>query len=358
MSRNILTRLPESLASPTGILVGRSSRMTRQIPINGVSHLRRWNSSGTTGGLLSNLARSTVHKVAISGFGEGTNDLYDRARPSYPPDALHKIHQTISRFSGGERWKIIEPGSGTGIFTRLLLSPPPASNGGAPSGYPNFPIDTLVSIEPSQGMRKTWSNGLHSKIPQKALEGKTVQVVEGAFDDFHKVEEYGLKKGEVDGVVVAQAWHWCDDHEGALREISSYLRPSAPLILIWNLESRQPHWQGEIRDSYEPYDLGSPQYYKGLWRKMFETQAYMELFEEKEEWITTWGTGISEDELIDRLFSKSYLTSAHLSPADREKLETQIRGIVRDAQHDWVDKDKGIFQYKYDTDIVILRRKA
>ncbi|WWD06257.1 hypothetical protein V865_004344 [Kwoniella europaea PYCC6329] len=313
---------------------------------------KRCNSTSTAGNTISNLVRSTVNKIAITGFGEGTNDLYDRARPSYPSDALHKIHQTISASaSENNAWKIIEPGSGTGIFTRLLLSPPTPQ-------YPTFPIDTLVSIEPSEGMRKTWQNGLETKVPKQDLEDKTVNVVEGAFDDLSNVQQYGMRKGGVDGVIIAQAWHWCDDHEKALREIASYLGPSAPLILIWNLESPIPKWQGQVRESYEKYDLGSPQYYKGWWRKMFDTQAYEELFEEKEEWSTKWMKGITEDELIDRLFSKSYLTSAHLSPTDREKLENHLRGIMKNAKHEWVDEEKGIFQYYYNTDIVILRRKA
>ncbi|WVF66620.1 hypothetical protein IAT40_001360 [Kwoniella sp. CBS 6097] len=323
------------------------------------------------------MSRSNVHKIAVSGFGEGTNDMYDRARPSYPAEALSHIYQTISSspsISPDEKgWTILEPGSGTGIFSRLLIAPPPLSTSGAE--YPTFPIAKLVGIEPSEGMRNAWKRG-NEKLDPQALQkrGKVSDTIDGSFDDFSGVEKLGISKldshgntnqteGEssgVDAVIIAQAWHWCPDHEAALTEIASYLRPGSPLILIWNLESFQPQWQADIRKAYQPYDLGSPQYYKGWWRKMFDTEAYKELFEKKEEVSFDWDVGMNEDQVIDRIFSKSYLTSAHLPADKRTELEAEIRRIVQrgDGGHQWVDKEKGIFKYHYNTDVVVLRRKA
>lgn len=60
-------------------------------------------------------------------------------------------------------------------------------------------------------MRGQWEKSL-AKVPQDALQGREVRVVDGGFDDFSKT---GVKKGEVDLVVIAQAWHWCPDHEKA-----------------------------------------------------------------------------------------------------------------------------------------------
>ena len=39
-----------------------------------------------------------------------------------------------------------------------------------------------------------------------------MRVVDGAFDDFGRAE---MGEGSVDGVVIAQAWHWCPDHSSA-----------------------------------------------------------------------------------------------------------------------------------------------
>jgi hypothetical protein len=61
-------------------------------------------------------------------------------------------------------------------------------------------------------MRETWQKGIE-KLPAQATEGKRVESVDGTFDDFSKA---GLSQGEVDGVLIAQAWHWCPDYDGAL----------------------------------------------------------------------------------------------------------------------------------------------
>jgi SAM-dependent methyltransferase len=135
---------------------------------------------------------------------------YDKARPSYPASALHKIYASLPPPSNTSKGglTILEPGSGTGIFTRLLLQPPDST-------YPSFPISKLTAIEPSSGMRAAWQRGLEGKVDKRFLEGKKVWTVEGSFDDFSGVKgEIG--EGEVDVVVIAQAWHWCPDHESAL----------------------------------------------------------------------------------------------------------------------------------------------
>lgn len=126
---------------------------------------------------------------------------YDRARPTYPAAALRAIHDSLPT-SGP--LTILEPGSGTGIFTRLVLSPP--------KQYPTFDISTLIGVEPSAGMREAWQKGI-DKLPAPATQGKKVESVDGTFDDFSKA---GLGKGEADAVIIAQAFHWCPDYEGAL----------------------------------------------------------------------------------------------------------------------------------------------
>jgi len=167
------------------------------------------------------MSKGTVHQIAAGGFGTGTNDLvrafllsplfysgtvahdvqYDRARPTYPAEALQAIHDAIP--SSGPL-TILEPGSGTGIFTRLVLSPP--------DKYPTFDIKTFIGVEPSSGMREAWQKGT-DKLPKQVIEGKKVESVDGTFDNFSKA---GLSKQEADAVIIAQAFHWCPDYEGAL----------------------------------------------------------------------------------------------------------------------------------------------
>ncbi|WVQ80799.1 hypothetical protein IAT38_002905 [Cryptococcus sp. DSM 104549] len=310
--------------------------------------------------IMGDLAKKfKVHDIAVSGFGEGTNDLYDSARPSYPAEALTKIHDTVTfprpDAPNPHPLKIVEPGAGTGIFSRLLLAPPTPA-------YPTFNIAKLIGVEPSEGMRNAWWRGLEkaglgSRAEWEKGEGKA-GTVEGGFDAVGGVEKFGVGKGEVDAVIIAQAFHWCPDYDAALREIASYLPPDAPLILIWNLEASLPTWQKTLRDTYEPFDLGTPQYYRGLWRKMFDTPAYSELFEPQEEWQTSWAVGLTEDGLVQRLLSKSYLTENHLKGEKREGLIRDLRKVMQGADHDWVDKENGVFKYAYNTDVVICKRKA
>jgi trans-aconitate methyltransferase len=64
-------------------------------------------------------------------------------------------------------------------------------------------------------MRAQWEKGLH-KLPKETHEGKEIKTVQGGFDDFSKA---GIKEGEADLVVIAQAYHWCPDHEKAFVRI-------------------------------------------------------------------------------------------------------------------------------------------
>ncbi len=75
----------------------------------------------------------SVHEVASSGFGAEA-DAYERARPSYPPDAVAWIVDAL-RIAPGR--VVADVAAGTGKFTRLL----------APTGA------WLVAVEPVAGMR-------------------------------------------------------------------------------------------------------------------------------------------------------------------------------------------------------------
>jgi hypothetical protein len=46
---------------------------------------------------------------------------------------------------------------------------------------------------------------------------------------------------------------------------------------------------------YEQYDKDTPQYAKMLWRKMFDTPAYKELFEAQVETKHPWNLGMTEE---------------------------------------------------------------
>jgi hypothetical protein len=83
------------------------------------------------------------------------------------------------------------------------------------------------------------------------------------------------------------------------REIASYLQPGQPLVLIWNLENEHSHVSSHVRALFEQHDRGTPQYHKMLWRKMFDTPAYSELFETQQETKHPWSLGMTEDSVSE-----------------------------------------------------------
>lgn len=61
-------------------------------------------------------------------------------------------------------------------------------------------------------MRQAWDQGMQNlSIPSSA----TVKTVDGTFADFAKAKEAGIEEGSADLIIIAQAWHWCPDHEAA-----------------------------------------------------------------------------------------------------------------------------------------------
>lgn len=302
---------------------------------------------------------STVHDVAQRGFGEGTNDLYDRVRPSYPPAALSHIHASLPSSAHTAGLNIIEAGSGTGIFTRLLISPPaPDTHTFKDETYPTWNISKLYSVEPSSGMRGQWEKGLE-KLDAKTYEGKEIRTVEGGFDDFSKT---GIEKGEADMIVIAQAYHWCPDHEQAFREFGKYLKPDGILVLLWNLESRQHPFSASVLAMLPDYDQGTPQYYRMWWRKAFETEAYKSLFGEEDHSEKTfgWSTPITDQTYTDRMLSKSFMTEQVINGEERVKMLERLKKLLADGEQykEYIDKEEGIYKLEYTTDVVILRRKA
>ena len=81
------------------------------------------------------------------------------------------------------------------------------------------------------------------------------------------------------------------------REVARFLRPGAPLVLIWNIESNGLGWYHAVREHYERIDMGSPQYYRMWWRKMFDVAEYRDSFDEAQEGTREWSLGMTEDQV-------------------------------------------------------------
>ena len=125
---------------------------------------------------------------------------YRRYRPGYPAAVTELMRRECGLKFGAE---VADIGSGTGIFSRVLLA----------AGF------AVTAVEPNAAMRG---------IAEEDL---------GSLSGFRSVaapaEHTGLPDASFDAITVAQAFHWFD-RPAALAEFRRLLRPRGWLLLIWN----------------------------------------------------------------------------------------------------------------------------
>lgn len=303
-----------------------------------------------------------TYDVARQGFGQGTNEHYDRARPSYPAASLQRIHSELSSSakSRSDGLNILELGSGTGLFSRLLLSPPDSS-------YPQWNIHSLYAVEPSEGMRAEWTRKHESlvkegRIDLKQVQGE-VQTIPGGFQDLSVLKLRLRERGEgvewADLVVIAQAWHWAHpNYDASIREISSLMKPDGLLIFIWNNENRELPYSQELRAFEESLENDTPQQRRKLWTATFDTPAYKDNFKEEtgERDIVPWKSHHDQQKAIDRILSKSYVASR--PDAEKQVIITKIKDILSNWYgQEWIDKEAGTYYQDWSTEVVIMHRK-
>ena len=131
-------------------------------------------------------------------FSDRVED-YDKFRPHYPKEiiTLLKILGVVAPSA------IADIGSGTGIFSSLLLS----------EGFRVF------AVEPNAEMRKTAERALSHQNHFQSISGSA--------------EKTELPDLSVDAIVVAQAFHWFEPH-ATQREFMRILRPNGIILLLWN----------------------------------------------------------------------------------------------------------------------------
>lgn len=128
-------------------------------------------------------------------------DAYARYRPSYPQAV---IDSQIRKFPASSAvLSVADIGSGTGIFSRLLLE----------KGF------KVYAVEPNAPMRERAEEMLSSYPDFHSVSGEAVHTT--------------LADHSVDIVVAAQAFHWFAA-PGAIREFRRILKDSGLVHLIWN----------------------------------------------------------------------------------------------------------------------------
>jgi SAM-dependent methyltransferase len=231
-----------------------------------------------------------LHETAVEGFTKGT-DAYERARPSYPPDAVAFV---VDRLGIGAGSTVVDVGAGTGKLTRLLV----------PTGA------RIVAVEPVEAMRAKFV----ATVPG-------VDVLDGTAEHLPCVD------ASVDAVTVAQAFHWFRARETII-EFRRVLGPGGGVALLWNSRDPSVPWVARLnevirwnRGQIPAYDSGAED-----WAGLFAsaggfTPLEHETFAQEQE--------MDLELLLDRVSSTSYI--AALPDADRAGVLEQVRVVVAGA---------------------------
>src|SRR3954452_4853430 len=128
-------------------------------------------------------------------------DAYDRARPSYPREAVEWLTGRVSA-------TVVELGAGTGKLT-----------------------DRLVEI----GHDVLATDPLDEMLTHLRLRHPDLRVVNAP------AEAIPAATRSVDTVVAAQSFHWFDAKR-ALREVARVLKPEGRIALVWNQRDERIPW--------------------------------------------------------------------------------------------------------------------
>lgn len=244
---------------------------------------------------------SGVHPVAAAGFSSAA-EVYERARPSYPEEAVAWIVERAGLEAGRT---VLDVGAGTGKLTRLLV----------PSGA------RVVAVEPLDEMR-----GL----------------IEGCETVAATAEALPFADGSADAITVAQAFHWFD-HDRALPELHRVLAPDGVLVLIWNSRDLDDPLQRGVEELLRPLRDQVPGQQLGAWR---EPLARSPLFGAEEARSFRYEQTFTTDDLCGRVASTSFV--AAMSPFDREALLAQVRALTHGLAEP--------FAFPYVTEVHVLPR--
>ncbi len=131
---------------------------------------------------------------------------YDR--PGLQQATYRPIHNAVlARLEGGRAGSLLDLGCGTGQLTRRLAE--------------QFPDATVVGADLSNGMLERASDATESDTSLPRL---------GGFVGAH-AQHLPFATGSLDVVTCTESFHWYDDQEAAVAEISRVLRPGGRLIL-------------------------------------------------------------------------------------------------------------------------------
>jgi SAM-dependent methyltransferase len=243
-----------------------------------------------------------VHPVAAAGFTAAA-DLYERARPSYPREAVEWLAERVDLRPGRT---VVDVGAGTGKLTRLLV----------PTGA------RVVAVEPLPAMLE--------RLVDAAPDAEAI---------LGTAEQLPIPDDSADVITVAQALHWFDQ-KLALPEFRRVLRADGRVALVWNSRDLEDPLQASLGRLLEPARNRVPAQRDTVWREPFERSP---LFGPLEVRRFAFSQQFTADDLADRVGSTSFV--AAMAPAEREELLASVRELVAGVPEP--------FPFRYVTEIFV-----
>ena len=209
---------------------------------------------------------SHQYRDVAESFGENAG-RYDRARPTYPDDLVHRI---IAASPGRE---VLDAGCGTGISSRLFQA----------AGC------TVLGVDPDPRM---------AELARQA--GTPVEV--SRFEDWDPAGRL------FDTVIAAQSWHWVDPVAGAAKAAAA-LRPGGRLAVFWNAFEPPDQLKAAFAEVFRRAVPDSP--FGNFWAgsaldayrlgcaRAADAMRQTGAFGEPEEWLSRWERPYTRDEWLD-----------------------------------------------------------
>jgi ubiquinone/menaquinone biosynthesis C-methylase UbiE len=229
-----------------------------------------------------------VHRSAAIGFDKAA-EVYERARPGYPPEAIDYIVEQLRVSPHGT---VVDLASGTGKLTRELVA----------RGL------NTIAVEPVEGMRRTFS----SVLPDIPLLAGTA-------------EEMPLEDNSVDAITAAQAAHWFDAAR-AVTEFHRVLRPGGRIALIWNVRDESFDWVRRVTEIIDPYERanGTPRYKHRAWQPPFDQSLLIKAVGKRR---FPYGQPMNRERFLDRFTSCSFI--AILDDVSNREVLGKLSDLVR-----------------------------
>jgi ubiquinone/menaquinone biosynthesis C-methylase UbiE len=203
-------------------------------------------------------------------------DAYERARPSYPDEAVDWLLPPGAH-------TVLDLGAGTGKLTRAQVA----------RGL------NVIAVEPIDEMRAT----LEATLPE-------VHALKGTAEDIPLPDE------SVDVITVAQAWHWVDV-ERATAEAARVLKPGGTLGLIWNRRDERVPW---VKRLSQVMGSGDAEIIE------LDSITIAPPFGPTSTFTTDWSRPMTTDLLVEMAASRSYIITA--TPRRRREILDGVRELV------------------------------